>query len=61
MSSGEVESLRRDLTTLGERVQSLDGKLDLIHEAVVNLATRTYIPGPSIWKRIGCFLGLVRL
>jgi hypothetical protein len=61
MSSGEVESLRRDLTNLSERVQGLDGKLDLIHTAVSNLAKRTYIPGPSIWKRLGCFLGLIRL
>jgi hypothetical protein len=61
MSSGEVESLRREVTALSERMQGLDGKLDLIHTAVLNLAQRTYIPGPSIWKRIGCFLGLIRL
>lgn len=61
MSSGEVESLRRDLTSLNDRVQGLDAKLDLIHQAVTSLAGRTYIPGPSIWRRLGCFLGFIRL
>ena len=61
MSTGEVESLRRDLTALGDQVQALGTKLDVIHAAVLTLATRTYIPGPSIWRRLGCFLGLIRL
>lgn len=61
MSSREVDSLRRDLTSLNDRVLALDQKLDLIHTAVAALAARTYIPGPSLWKRIGCFLGLIRL
>jgi len=61
MSSGEVDSLRREVISLNDRVIALDKKLDLIHTAVTSLAKRAYIPGPSIWKRLGCLLGLIRL
>ena len=61
MSSEEVIGLRRDLVNLQDRVRAIDGKLDTIHQAVLSLSQRVYVPGPSIWKRLGCFLGLIRL
>lgn len=61
MSSEDVIGLRRELVNLQDRVQDMDKKLDVIHKAVVSFAQHTYVPGPSIWKRLWCFLGLIRL
>jgi len=61
MSSEEVIGLRRELVNLQDRVQAMDAKLDVIHTAVANFARHTYVPGPSLWKRLGCFLGFIRL
>jgi len=58
MPSEDVEALRRDFADLRTEVRN---KLDTIHNAVLSLAGRVYVPGPSIWKRLGSFLGLVRL
>lgn len=58
MADQDVAALRRDLTDLRTEISA---KLDIIGTAVERLASRAYIPGPSVWKRLGCFLGLVRL
>ena len=60
MSTEEVISLRRELRNVQDRVQAMDGKLDTIHTAVLSLSKRAYVPGPSLWRRLGCFFGLVR-
>jgi len=58
MADQDVAALRRDFTELRTEVNA---KLDIIGAAVERLAARAYIPGPSVWKRLGCWLGLVRL
>ena len=58
MANEDVAALRRDLTELRLEISA---KLDIIGAAVERLAKRAYIPGPSVWKRLGCWLGLVRL
>ena len=58
MANEDVAALRRDLTELRTEMSA---KLDIIGAAVERLASRAYIPGPSVWKRLGCFFGLIRL
>lgn len=53
--------LEREVHDLTEKVEAMNAKIDLIHEAVGKLGKRVYIPGPSIWQRMGNFLGLIRL
>lgn len=61
MSTDEVQSLRRDFNDLRAEVHAWGGKIDVMHAAVQSLAGRVYVPGPSVWKRLASFLGLMRL
>lgn len=58
MPVDDVTALRRDLDQFRKDVNA---RLDTIHTAVLTLAGRAYVPGPSIWKRLGVFLGIVKL
>jgi hypothetical protein len=58
MVNEDIAALRRDFTELRKDVIA---RLEVIGGAVERLASRVYIPGPSVWKRLGCWLGLVRL
>ena len=58
MSSDEVAALRRDVT---EWHADVNRRLDVIHAAVLSLAGRASVPGPSVWKRMAVWAGLVRL
>jgi hypothetical protein len=52
MSSDEVQDLRRDFNDLRDVVQkwgeTWGQKIELIHAAVLNMAKRTYVPGPKL-------------
>lgn len=64
MPPDEVTALRRDLENLRANVSdgftAVNGRLDVIHEAVMAQASRVLVPGPPWWKRIGAWMGLVR-
>jgi hypothetical protein len=51
MSDTESQALRRDFENLRDEVRAWGGKIDLIHQAVLNMASKTYVPGPSRSKR----------
>lgn len=62
MSSNEIAELRRGLDDLREEVHAMRGTLGIIHTNVVNMAGKTYVPGPprrSLWHRIGSLFGLI--
>ena len=58
MATDEVADLRRDMFELRTDVNK---RLDIIHAAVLSLAGRVSIPGPSMWKRLAGWVGLVKL
>jgi hypothetical protein len=58
MASEEVQALRGELVELRNEMRAHFERMTL---AVESLAKRAYIPGPSVWKRIGAWVGLVRL
>jgi hypothetical protein len=58
MASEEVEALRAELVELRTEMRA---SFERMTKAVESLASRAYIPGPSVWKRIGAWVGLVRL
>jgi hypothetical protein len=51
MSSDEVRALRHDFNELRDIVQkwgeTWGAKIELIHQAVLNMAKKTYVPGPK--------------
>jgi len=61
MSSNEIAELRRGLDDVRDEVRAMRGTLGIIHEAVVSMAGKTYVPGPrrSFWQRIGSLFGLI--
>jgi hypothetical protein len=62
MSDTESQALRRDFEGLRDEVREMRGTLGLIHQAVVNMAGKTYVPGPprrSLWAKLGLFLGML--
>ena len=59
MSSEEVQALRRDFNNLRDEVHAWGGKIEVIHKAVLGMASKTYVPGRSIWSRIGSWFGLI--
>jgi hypothetical protein len=61
MADDEVAALRRDFNDLRTEVHAWGSKIDTIHTAVLGFAGRTYVPGPSIWKRLLGWIGLVKL
>ena len=44
MSADEVQALRRDFNDLRDEVHSWGEKIGLIHEAVLRMAKKTYVP-----------------
>jgi hypothetical protein len=61
MSSDEVQRLERVVNDLRDEVHAWGGKIDLIHQAVLGMAGKTYVPGPrrSFWSRIGSLFGML--
>jgi hypothetical protein len=60
MSDTESQALRRDFETLREEVHAMHGTLGIIHQAVVSMAGKTYVPGPrrrSWWSKVGSIFG----
>jgi len=58
MADDEVVALRRDVSLWRKEMNE---RLDVIHNAVMGLAGRAYVPGPSVWKRLAVWVGLVKL
>ena len=58
MAPDDVAALRHDLNDLRTEIRA---KLDTIHKAVMSIAGRAYVPGPSVWKRLAVWVGLVKL
>ena len=56
-----TSDLQHQIQDLKDTVEAMNTKIDNIHEAVGKLAKRVYIPGPSIWQRLGNLLGLIHL
>lgn len=52
MSSDEVQALQRDFNDLRDEVRGWGRKMDVIHNAVLGMAGKTYVPGPSFGRRL---------
>jgi hypothetical protein len=47
MSTDEVQALRRDFNDLRDEVHSWGEKIGLIHETVLRMAKKTYVPAAA--------------
>jgi hypothetical protein len=65
MPPDEVLSLRRDLenmrTDVAAGFQAVNAKLTTIHQAVEQMAGRTYVPGGPWWRRLMVWAGFIKL
>jgi hypothetical protein len=61
MSTNDVQILQRGLEDLRAEVHTWGNKIDVIHAAVVSMAGKTSVPGPSVWKRLMGWIGFVGL
>jgi hypothetical protein len=59
MSSDEVQILKRSVDALRDEVSAMRGTMAVIHEAVMGMAGKVYVPGPptkgmhrSFWDRL---------
>jgi len=60
MSTDEVQILKRAVEDLTTKVDGMRSVLGIIHKAVVDMAGRTYVPGPrrrSWWSKVGSIFG----
>lgn len=46
MSDKAVDRLSRDLLDLRDEVRAWGARIDLIHQAVLTMSTKVYVPGP---------------
>lgn len=61
MSTDEVQVLKRAVNDLRDEVAGMRGTLSIIHKAVLGMTGKTYVPGPSIWKRLMGWIGFMGL